>query len=440
MGQKNTNTKMKDALKRARDVLKGIQQQDMCKTIWSSPAGKKNLADKLAGYLPPHTTYVEPFVGSAAVLFAKEPAQTEVINDADPEIVQAYRIIKRLNKQRIARLSKLKWVGDVTTYKRVLNSKPKGDVERLYKFLYISHFSYGRMRGSTMSPSAAGVKASTVSRIEKQAPRLKNVTVHGGDYERVIKKYDGPSTVFFLDPPYAGYDAHVGEGKFDEERFFQILKSIKGKFLLTYGIRGKLPRMLRKSKFHVQKIVRRRDFQNMRGSTGPKVLTQLLVSNYKLPSKTGTDKGKQNSAHSPKTKFSKTVPLVKNVNPDEERYVLGIVLEPETVDAHNEIYSAEEIRTAAHGFMADYRGIGVMHQFLVNGDVALLESYLAPTDFEIGGRRIKKGAWLIALRILSDGLWRQVKSGEFTGFSVGGSSRAVPEKTAGNQNKQRADA
>ena len=55
------------------------------------------------------------------------------------------------------------------------------------------------MRGKSFSPSAQGVEAKTVGRIEAHAERLKNVTVHGGDYLKVVKQYDGPDTVFFLD-------------------------------------------------------------------------------------------------------------------------------------------------------------------------------------------------------------------------------------------------
>ena len=46
-----------------------------------------------------------PFAGSAAVLFAKEPTEVDVINDADPEIVEAYRLIKRLKPEQVARLN-----------------------------------------------------------------------------------------------------------------------------------------------------------------------------------------------------------------------------------------------------------------------------------------------------------------------------------------------
>jgi len=56
--------------------------------------------------------------------------------------------------------------------------------------------------------------------------------------------------------------------------------------------------------------------------------------------------------------LDKRIPLLKT---GEERYVLGIVLEPETVDAQDDIYSAAEVRDAAHQFMQEYRNLGLMH-------------------------------------------------------------------------------
>ena len=42
--------------------------------------------------------------------------------------------------------------------------------------------------------------------------------------------------------------------------------------------------------------------------------------------------------------FDKPSRLVKGIDPNDERFVLGIVLEPEVVDAQGDIYSADEIR------------------------------------------------------------------------------------------------
>jgi len=158
--------------------------------------------------------------------------------------------------------------------------------------------------------------------------------------------------------------------------------------------------------------------------------------------------------------FAKSIPLIKGVDPNDERYVLGVVLEPEVVDAQGDIYSAEEIRQAAHRFMEELtargpagrarrrrctpsseldsvqqgvRGLGFMHRLEVNEEVKVLESYLAPADLRIGEVRVRKGTWLLAVRLLSDELWAQVKDGELTGFSIGGSARRVPADAADAQ-------
>jgi DNA adenine methylase len=129
----------------------------------------------------------------------------------------------------------------------------------------------------------------------------------------------------------------------------------------------------------------------------------------------------------PESVFDKPLVLLKGARPEDERYVLGVVLEPETVDAQGDIYSADEIARAAHGFMEDFGGLGLMHRERVNGQVKILETYLAPADFELAGARVRKGTWLLAVRVLDDALWAQVKGGALTGFSIGGAARKVPE-------------
>jgi DNA adenine methylase len=76
--------------------------------------------------------------------------------------------------------------------------------------------------------------------------------------------------------------------------------------------------------------------------------------------------------------------------------------------------------------MQEYRNLGVMHRELVTGRVKILESYLAPAEFEVDGARVKKGTWLLAVRVVDDELWQKVKAGDLSGFSIGGSAVKVP--------------
>ncbi len=431
-------------VERAYHVIERHTPQPVEKTIWGSPAGKKRIAERLVAMLPAHRAYVEPFAGSAAVLFAKDPVAVEAINDADPEIARAYKILKALTARDLGRLRKMDWVGDEARFKGLIDETPRDDATWLHRFLYLTHFSYGKMRGKSFSPSVSGVEAKTIDRIEKFAPRLKKVRVFGGDYRKVVEKFDGKDTVHFLDPPYFGYNVDVGESHFDERAFFDVLKSIRGKFLVTYGIRGELPKLVKDSDFDVRRIRTRRSIGSMRGVGGPSLLTQLLISNYG-PTKKSLDGladagwevddvprvsvAVRAALEKPAPTFAVSGRLLKGVDPSDERFVLGIVLEPEVVDAQGDIYSPDEIRQAAHRFMEEFGGIGLMHRLAVNDQVKVLESYVAPVDFEIAGVPVKKGTWLLGVRVLSDELWEQVKEGKLTGFSIGGSARRVPEAT-----------
>jgi site-specific DNA-adenine methylase len=251
------------------------------KTIWGSPAGKKHLAPRLVKLIPPHTTYVEPFAGSGAVFFAKPPSEKEVLGDADPEIAFAYKVLARLTDAELAALKKKDWTGRKTLYRAMQEAKPKSKIEKLYRFLYLSHFAYGKLRGKSYNPNAEGIAARTIDRIEKYRCRLRNVTVRSAHYADVVKEFDGKDTFFFLDPPYPGHNVEVGEDRFDEAEFRKVLDGIKGKFLVTYGTRGELDT----TGFHVRTIRTRRTISSMRGVGGPKTLPQLLIANYAITQK-----------------------------------------------------------------------------------------------------------------------------------------------------------
>lgn len=121
--------------------------------------------------------------------------------------------------------------------------------------------------------------------------------------------------------------------------------------------------------------------------------------------------------------------LSKSVDESEERYVLGIVLEPltaESPDAQGDIYDAATIRKAAHMYMERFQNVGLQHKQMVNDKVILVESYLAPANIVVGSTTIKAGTWLMAVRVDDDELWGQVKSGAITGFSIGGWAARTP--------------
>lgn len=121
--------------------------------------------------------------------------------------------------------------------------------------------------------------------------------------------------------------------------------------------------------------------------------------------------------------------LHKAETTEEERFVLGIVLEPDIVDAQSDTYDAPTIRKAAHLYMERYQNCGLQHKEMVNDRVVLVESYLAPVDMNINGTVVKAGTWLMGCRYDTE-LWKAIKDGKYTGFSIGGYADRAKVETA----------
>ncbi|MDU7578389.1 MAG: XkdF-like putative serine protease domain-containing protein [Bacillus subtilis] len=116
--------------------------------------------------------------------------------------------------------------------------------------------------------------------------------------------------------------------------------------------------------------------------------------------------------------------LVKEA--DEQKLVYGIVYEPDTVDAHGDFMTAAEIEKAAHGFLKDACQIDKQHDFQ-SGVGEVVESYVAPSDFEMNGETIKKGSWVLVTKA-SEEVWEQIKRGEITGYSMAGTAETFEKQ------------
>lgn len=116
-----------------------------------------------------------------------------------------------------------------------------------------------------------------------------------------------------------------------------------------------------------------------------------------------------------------TVPVLK-FN-DEKQLVYCVVLEPDELDAQDDFMDADDIEDTAHNYLLDSRVVGSEHTEPIKA--APVESFIAPQDFSVdkgkyGPQMVKKGSWVIGLKVFDPKEWDKVKSGEYTGVSVGG--------------------
>lgn len=119
-----------------------------------------------------------------------------------------------------------------------------------------------------------------------------------------------------------------------------------------------------------------------------------------------------------------------------QQIVYGVVLAPDEIDSQEDWMSAEDIEEAAHQYLIDSRVIGSDHTV---GVYAIpVESYIAPMDLSLDGQygpqMVKKGSWVLAVKIMDPAEWDKVVAGEYTGFSVGGKGHREPASPSAQVN------
>jgi DNA adenine methylase len=211
----------------------------MAKPFIPWPGGKRKLAKHILPLLGEHTCYVEPFAGGAAILFMKNPAKAEVLNDIDGELVNLYRIVKNHPTELLAQfnwtlISRSQWDEWMQTPPQILT-----DVQRAARFLYLQKMAFGasvRARTfGTACTSAPRLNLNTLEHDIAQAyERLARVTIENLSWEKIFQKYDRPATTFFCDPPYwqlTGYATEFGWEHY--ERLAEIMQHCQGRVVLS---------------------------------------------------------------------------------------------------------------------------------------------------------------------------------------------------------------
>ena len=192
--------------------------------------GKGMMIAKLKPLIPPHRTYVEPFCGAASMLFAKEPAAVETINDLDSGVAGFFRVLRDQPEEfmRLARLSE--YGRELYNECRATWQDETDPVRRAWKWWYVASTSFGGTWGASLGTvvtlsrrGMSGQCSKLQSRIEDVLPvcieRLRRVQIENMDALTVIDRYCTKDGFCYCDPPYvgetrtsAGYDKRNPEG------------------------------------------------------------------------------------------------------------------------------------------------------------------------------------------------------------------------------------
>jgi hypothetical protein len=111
---------------------------------------------------------------------------------------------------------------------------------------------------------------------------------------------------------------------------------------------------------------------------------------------------------------------------EDQQLVGGVVYEPDIVDAQGDSAPADEILKACHNYMIKSMTLGEMHEKKVKkGDSYIVENYIAPCNFIQDNQIVRKGSWVMIHKVVSKDLWKNIKDGKYTGFSMAGRAKDV---------------
>lgn len=170
----------------------------------------------------------------------------------------------------------------------VVGDEPNYDAAGKYVYVLTQVFSGSKPETSTYTDYKGKYRCKVLIFMDKlKHPEYRahfdNITfVENMDFEEVVKKYDSPTTYFYMDPPYWKTENYYSNHDFDSadhERLANCLKNIEGEFGLSYYTFDKLVEWFPKDKFRWETKNFKKAASAKKDGTQNEG-TELLIMNY----------------------------------------------------------------------------------------------------------------------------------------------------------------
>jgi DNA adenine methylase len=201
--------------------------------------GKRRLADQIFPFYPAHKCYVEPFAGGAALYFLRHPAEVEVLNDVNGDLVNLYRVVQHHLEEFVRQF---KWaLSSRTVFQWLQMTRPETltDIQRAARFYYLQQSAFGgKVQGQTWGTATTQPPGLNLLRLEETLSqahlRLASTYIENLTWFECVSRYDREHTFFFMDPPYWETEGYGVEFGFEQyERMAEVLATMKGKAIVT---------------------------------------------------------------------------------------------------------------------------------------------------------------------------------------------------------------
>lgn len=219
--------------------------------------GKRRLADRIFPLFPRHSCYVEPFAGGAALYFLRPlPAEVEVLNDINGDLVNLYRVVQHHLEEFVRQF---KWaLSSRQVFKWLQETRPETltDIQRAARFYYLQQSAFGgRVDGQSYGTATTQPPGLNLLRIEEALSaahlRLSNTYIEHLSWAECIRRYDRSHTLFYCDPPYwqtEGYGVPFGFEQYEE--MAELIGKIKGKAIISLNDHPDIRRVF--SRYHIE--------------------------------------------------------------------------------------------------------------------------------------------------------------------------------------------
>jgi DNA adenine methylase len=248
--------------------------------------GKSKLAKTLIDRIEqiPHKTYVEPFVGMGGVFLRRGfRPKCEVANDLNGEIINLFRILQRHHPQlmEVMRFQ----IASRREFERLRSCKPETltDLERAARFLYLQRLGFGGKLNSVFGVAPGHAPRFSLARLEPLLEaaheRLDGVVFEALDWSELIARWDSPTSLFYLDPPYHGGETDYGKDMFqraDFEKMAKQMATLKGTFIMSINDVPEIREIF--SGFHIDEV--RLSYTIAAGAA--KKVGELIISNKEV--------------------------------------------------------------------------------------------------------------------------------------------------------------
>lgn len=263
------------------------------RAIFRYPGSKWGLAPWIISFFPEgyeKMVYLEPFLGSGAVFFNKNPGAVETINDIDGDVVNLFRILRE-------RPDELRRQLELTPYSREeydASYEPcEDDMERARRFMVRTTQAIGprlncrcgwrnhkQMKIGGTACKWAGITATIDAATTRLRGNTSNlVQIERMDAIKLIERYNDQNVLMYLDPPYvldARKSGKLYQCEMDSVGHENLLEAIcknKAKIILS-GYESEL---------YNEKLSGWHKFTTISQTTSTKKATECIWLNYDPP-------------------------------------------------------------------------------------------------------------------------------------------------------------